>query len=107
MMAILEIDPEELEVKELRDVIHKDDVPPPKPMSEDSRNIMMLFGLIALIIAIGYMLDTDGGVTPVPTPTPTDIPPIDTGDVKELEERLERGLIELDGRLNSLEDKLG
>ena len=106
-MAVLDIDPGELEVKELRDVIHKDEAPPPRPMSQDSQNILILFGLIALIIAIGYMLDTDGGITPVPTPTPSEIPTIDTSDVRELEERLERGMMELDGRMQSMENKLG
>ena len=107
MMAVLDIDPSELEVKELRDVIHKDETPPPRPMSDDRRNLIMLFGLIALIIAIGYFLDNDNGITPTPTPIPSDIPIIDTVDERELEERLERGMIELDGRLHSIEDKLG
>ena len=107
MMAVLDINPGELEVKELRDVIHKDEAPPPRSMSENSRNILILFGLISLILAIGYILDNDDGITPVPTPTPSAMTTIDPGDVKELEERLERGMIELDGRLHSMEDKIG
>ena len=107
MMAVLDIDPGELEVKELRDVIHKDEALPPRPMSEDRRNLLMLFGLIALIITIGYILDDDEGITPAPTVTPSVMPTIENADARELEERLERGLMELDGRMQSMENKLG